>query len=367
MRLFLANEHSRPLVFTPVSNAAEIGTAHKVAREFYGFKTLTSFWKPDTRNDIRNLVISGKSNVTPNRIFLKMFRQGLSEERILTMIAAIDHCVQNNIPVPRIIKTSYGKTVIRFVDEKETLFYSAFDYLEGSYYRGTKDELIEMGYNLSNLHAALLRFPEQQVKEQKTVLGFDVPEHLHERIRNMDAPTDPFESLITDEKEFILQEIERLRALLPEIQANATRQVVHRDLHPHNTLFDPNTGKLLAIYDFEQLCYSELIRCLAFTLHRFVRQYIVYNNFTEEQIPDQVKFATELFIESYLSKSGIDNLQIKFIPGMIALEHMARVFIVLNLRYGVANSGMSTYNNADELRKQITSIKEAYYFHFLAK
>ncbi len=194
---------------------------------------------------------------------------------------------ERELPVPVIIRTRTHK-----------LFYESGGYLwilsefvAGDHFRGTEEELRESARLTARLHLALAVFQEnlpggEQISWTKTNF-----EKLLNDGKNREKEVDDF---LLAKKRFLLDEGSS-HLNKRQLIFRFSDQVIHNDLHPHNTIF--SQGKLRALLDFGNMIRGPLVIDLAQALHRFGRQYVIYQNRPWSEVLPR---AVEIFLSEYL-------------------------------------------------------------------
>ena len=146
--------------------------------------------------------------------------------------------------------------------------------------------------------------------------------------------------------------------------------VLLHDFHPHNTFFKNDTCVL--IYDYEDVGrYWSEEEVLAFTLHRFVREYVISLKGPTTITNTVVGRVVDTFLENYESGGmsvppGFDdwNAFKKWLPSGIRLTNFPKLLVIMSLYHRIRGESAQRTEGRwlKELIKFIMFIKEAQFF-----
>lgn len=293
-------------------------------------------------------------NSGSKEVLLRKFIR-LRDKTSISLISDVLTFLKNNgVPVPLIIPT-----------KKENYFFSAngnfyqlYEFITGNHYRGTAEELKNVAREIANLHKTLEKIPFKSRIAAKPLgvppwdmenfnLLFDISETKRKKL----------DKEISKQKEFILNEAMLVKKSLGNHQCK--KQVIHGDLHPHNTLY--NGGILKVFIDFEHANANELIREVGNACHRFVRQYAAYQKKSwKHTLPEGLK----IFIREYVKENKSAQKEINLMPMFIRDEILRKIFNDLRLYY---LEGSAKYLERGEFNKKITLLKEAFEIEKITK
>ena len=199
---------------------------------------------------------------------------------------------------------------------------------------------------LENLPANLRKSIEQ---DNRTLIHHDWNQ-LEALINDQLSQGD--KSLVEEEEIQLIRRFSKLISASAEKFSSVPIQVIHRDLHPHNLLFDPNNHQLLAFLDLDALLISQRIRGIAFAMHRLAR---TYGDYTERKqgLGSDIRDRLQLFLDFYLNSGGeLTQDELELIP-YVLLDHTLYAITQIFLH---ASEGSKEWPK--DLRKQIELLKE---------
>lgn len=259
-------------------------------------------------------------------------------------------CEQQEIPVPHLIPTRKDKSYF-VLDGK---VYSLYEFIkDGENFDGSQEELLEVADQLPRFTSVLAETP---VKDQLRRTGRVFVHHDRERLMQAaDAikagvSGDPFLEAFKDHLDEILETSKTVSGAFQTLQ-NLPAQIVHRDVTPHNVLFDQTTQTLIAFLDFDPIEDTQRIRGVAFALHRFAR---TFGERTERKhdLGGTIEGRASLFLESYLRGGDLTVEEVSNIPLILRDETLRRILHVLD---GVLRGN---HEWVFDLPKQLTVLKE---------
>lgn len=213
------------------------------------------------------------------------------EDDIRTADRIVIYLGSYGFPLSKILLTRSGDTLVRH----DGNFWQMYEFIDGNHYRGTLQELKDIAGNIGKLHTLLMHDPFAEETKRKSVKR---PPWTRDRwmqvLGRVGRRRTWVDVLLDDNRDTILSAINavvsRRKAVL-----KSPKQIVHRDLHPWNTLYSDD-GKMKALLDFSDVCFGELFGDIGFALHRFVRQYVVYNGRSDR---DHLRDGIRAFVKSY--------------------------------------------------------------------
>lgn len=255
--------------------------------------------------------------------------------------------------VPVVIRTS--KNTVSVLHDGAC--WQAFYFLKGDHFRGTEEELVGLANGLANLHAALKKLPMSRELLKRAAIR---PSWMMADLR---AAVDlakqynetALDQLLLNSVDFLLEEGAHIQEQLKKVVEPRT-QVIHGDLHPHNTLFVDE--KLRAFLDFEMMRPSELLRDVGFAAHRAARQCAVYVSGNAAQRQANAQSAYAIFVDQYAKRNPLtdaERSQLQFFNRSELMRRIIRDFMFTKIHKG----GTALFASTEELRKKITLLHEA--------
>ena len=268
---------------------------------------------------------------------------------------AIIYLGKNEIKTPRIIPTKDRST---FYAPNNYVF-CLYNFIDGENFDGSQEELKEVASEIGRLHKVLGE--ESALFKKIKELNSPITNHNKKKleaiikvVREHGERTD-FDSYVLS----ILNEIdERSKEVISAEIPTLPSQLIHYDLHPHNTLFNPESKKLMSLLDFDSLRYSQRARDIGFGMHRFSRTYELQTE-RKKDVGVDVRERAELFLNSYLEVNPLTNEEIKSLSLVIEDEAIRRVMIILGNHY-LRNDDTWSF----DLPKQVTTLQEGTLFSF---
>ncbi|HEY5600912.1 MAG TPA: phosphotransferase [Patescibacteria group bacterium] len=259
---------------------------------------------------------------------------------------------ENGMPVASIILTNSGESFY-----SQARAFCLYDFIDGERFDGSQKELKEVAKKLAWFHKFTLENPLiDQVKLKGTLIGHDwqLLESLIPLVK-LRAGNSEFEKKVADSIDLVLEISNTVRiANLDQLPF----QVIHRDVHPHNLLFDKSFHDLLAFLDFDPIVYSQRLRDLVFAMHRLSR---TFGEQTERKndLGIDIRVRAREFLKSYLEVNPLTDLELSKIVAMIRDEELKRFIDTIN-GYYLKNDRTWDF----DLEKHLTCLQEAELFDF---
>ncbi len=131
---------------------------------------------------------------------------------------------------------------------------------------------------------------------------------------------------------------------------NLPRGIIHGDMFPNNTLFDPN-DRLVAIIDFEEACVDRLLLDVGMTMNGFC--------FVENQLSPQL---ADVFLEGYEAHRPLMDIEKMLLLKFIMLSAFS--MIGWHMRYHLVDVPHATQElRVRELMARIQHLDEKYSFY----
>lgn len=262
----------------------------------------------------------------------------------LTLIEGVSKLLQvNGVLTPRTINSREGKTWI-FV---EGHYWQVFEYIEGDHFRGREQELLETAKYIALFHKAFAQstlpvLPDRPYPWTRTDWN-----KIFEMASSLKNKTD---QIVINHQSLIENAIERVEARRHE-SVNITTQPIHRDLHPHNTIFKDSSLK--ALLDFSDVSLGERARDVGNACHRFVRQYIV---FEKKPWQEMIGKGLELFLKRYYEYYPLSQEEFSALPVFIYDELLGKLYYDLK---GIYLDNDDRFVTGGQLEKMLTLLTEA--------
>lgn len=268
------------------------------------------------------------------------------EDDVLFSVKTLTFLREKGLSVPQLIATRSGALYATFEGSR----WQVFDFIEGNHYAGKLEELLSAGRGIAALHRALSAFPFVDELKRRRPPFQPFSEAGLEKV--LEAATRNQDELDAT----LLGHAQTLRAMASarnRFQVSGAReQVVHGDLHPHNTIF--SNGQLRALLDFDLLQYGELLRDVGFAAHRFSRQYAVCVGGGAEQAAS----GFQQFLKAYREEYPLTDDEVRSLPFFMLDELLRRIVTDFSRYYF---EGVTRFANVRELEKKVTLLREAEY------
>jgi Ser/Thr protein kinase RdoA (MazF antagonist) len=175
-----------------------------------------------------------------------------------------------------------------------------FEFIPGSYFKGTNKEMIAAGLVIANLHMALRKISPRGLPAMFPRITFKKWQIFLDRLNK-----EGFEIKDTQ----IGQALQKNESCLIEQK----KVIIHSDLHPHNIL--SFSGEKLSIIDFGNLSIDDERLDLASAAHRLSRQFVVYNTKLDFRSQEELFVnGLKIFLTSYSSILKLNNDFFKELP-----------------------------------------------------
>jgi Ser/Thr protein kinase RdoA (MazF antagonist) len=277
-------------------------------------------------------------------LFRKNIR--LNEEGSVAMCNKIvDFLQQRGVLVPVLVSTKQGGAFFQAGQH----FYEMHDFISGNHFRGTKEELKQVGEGIAQLHKALEKIPFQEeiIARGKALSPWTV-DVWNDIFRQADKREDDIDIMVMQNKEFIEGQIQKIQEAESRMK-KLTKQIIHADLHPQNTLFEKE--QLVGILDFEGAREGELTRDAGNACHRFARQFVVYQG---KGYKETLQEGITIFLDSYEKVHPIQDKSA--IPALVTDELLRKLQSDIGAHYIKQDSSKV---EGGELEKKLTLLKES--------
>lgn len=294
-----------------------------------------------------NFRLKIKSSGKIQEVILRKHIRINDPQSILLIDKILNYLNKQKIKVPQVIKTKDGDDF--FMHQNH--YWQLYNFISGDHYRGTRQQLRDIAKQIAKLHRALAKIPLTKEIAQK--ININTPWEMtgwHKIFKISNLKNQKVGKLVNSHKDLILETANYIQGKSRDI-SHVKTQIIRGDLHPHDTLYEGERFK--SFLDFEGVRIGELVRDVANALHRFVRQFVVYQNRPWRQT---LPIGFKTFLKVYQSISPLTNREIRLIPFFIQDETLRKIFRILT-RYYLQNNSASLKDG--ELEKQLTLLKEA--------
>ncbi len=263
-----------------------------------------------------------KVSINNSKYLVKRWDKAAETEKIQTQLQLLLWLHEKNIPVPKPLQSITNNY---FVVQNERIW-GVFDFLEGEYFKGTKDQLCSIASSIGSLTRELKSLPQDIKVEQG-------PRHLRtedrEVLRLFDQKKNHWGQIIGPEHvellhnsfNYIVETWDKANSL--KVFAGKL-QVIHYDLHPHNILM--SDSDVVGILDFDACAVLEPGVALGFSIMKLVRQAMAFNESKYQASELGALFIAELIKEDPEIKSFAGNLKI-----LAKTEVLRRITLILKL------------------------------------
>lgn len=263
--------------------------------------------------------------------------------------AATRFCENQGIPVTHIQNASDSNTFIVYDNQ----VYRLDKFIEGEHFDGSRRELIEVASQLPRFFHILSKLPiqlQENMKEDNRTLIHHDWDQLEALLTDQEALKSNYS--VHDEEIKLIRHFSQLISSMSERLKSLPIDIIHRDLHPHNLLFNKKNHILLAFLDLDALLISQRIRGIAFAMHRLARTF-GQNTEKKQDLGSDLRERMELFLNTYLDSGGeLTDEEINLIP-YVLLDHTL---------YAIAQILLHTSEGSKEwpkdLGKQIEMLRE---------
>lgn len=340
MELFQPNNLSMPQpTFVPMSDASLLTEVRNV---------LASYAVPT--DDIQVSRFAGDCVISQNyrlewpghRLFLKS-REGDSEERRLRAEAEMARrLLSRGVPVPKTIPTREGEFLVRQGEKR----WVAYEFVEGHYFQGDKDQLRLAAEAFGRLTLAANEGIDKPKMAPEELRFLDSLESLLS-MKEIEALMDPAaRRLITEFRSPVLEHLRRTGKMRAQIEASTAW--VHTDYHPLNLLME--SGRVSCILDMEDVKVYPLLAALGFASYKLIRQMWTKPELRRELGKPQT--LVDQWIAGWRRIFPSSNLSFEELSSGACYRVLALIhFILLN-----ASKGRNEFNF--DLEKQIMSLFE---------
>lgn len=348
--LFAANNHSAfEIAFRPAEVSLRQGLASAL-KEQYPFTSVDEESMGQVNeaeqasNNFRVEVVGEDGQ--PRVLLVRKNILLAEEDDVLFSVKTLTFLREQGLSVPHLIATRSGAQYATFEGSR----WQVFDFIEGDHYAGKLEELLSAGRGIAALHRVLSTFPfVEELKHRRQSFQPFSEQGLEKVLEAAARNQDELDATLLGHA----ATLRTMASVRNRFQvAGAREQVVHGDLHPHNTIF--SNGQLRAMLDFDMLQYGELLRDVGFAAHRFSRQYAVCVGGGAEQ----AALGFQQFLKAYREEYPLTDDEVRSLPFFMLDELLRRIVTDFSRYYF---EGVTRFANVRELEKKVTLLREAEY------
>lgn len=253
-------------------------------------------------------------HTTAGQYLLKRRAHGRDDpRRVAFHHALLIHLRRNRFPVPRIIHTIEGPTVLRLRDS----VYELFEFLEGDTYDQSLEQTQHAGRTLAKFHAAAASL---ETRWPAPHTGYHALSAVLQGLNSIPTSVSSHDSVVGHEAELLslTQELyERVEAAAATVENAGFRswpsQVTHGDWHPGNLLF--RRTRVLAVVDLDSARFQPAVTDVANGMLQFS---ILRSSEQPEEWPSYFDVARmRRFLIGYLTKGALLTEQRSIIPDLM--------------------------------------------------
>lgn len=268
-------------------------------------------------------------------------------------LGCLRHCRDFGVRVPHVVEP----TTTDWYSQTSGRHFALMKFVAGEHFDGSRYELAQASIEQAYFHRALRAYPDPGVDAMRSEHYSET--HHPDRLRDLAQlvatrpSTSLFEKLAAQASDELL---EWSKAVAEADLLTLPRQLIHRDLHPHNLLYHEVSRELTALLDFEALCVAQRARNVAFAMHRLSR---TYGPLTERQSDVGVDIVdrAKRYLDEYIKRNSLTDREIAAIPHLIADEALQRVMLHLILHYEKGET-----RSDFDLQKQLETLRESALF-----
>ncbi len=233
--------------------------------------------------------------------------------------------------VPEVLKTIEGLQFITHAGE----FFVLFNFISGNYFVPHILAYSSLAQSLARLHRSFVILDEDLVNAIRTESQKNIKAYYNKVTEYSRADFEFFLNMVDPE---IRVELTNLMPLIDTTARTVGKlnecysQIIHSDMHPHNVLFEGDA--LEAILDFDALRYAERARDVGMALYRFGRQFFVATHAIDScDLHDQAHEYTKRFIQEYAAVNPLTQIELEYMPFIVADEFIKKLLFVLRSVY----------------------------------
>jgi Ser/Thr protein kinase RdoA (MazF antagonist) len=276
------------------------------------------------------------STRTGDRFLLKRIAINTTLDTLEFQYQVSDILRRTGVSMPIVFQNDKGNLIsLDEMQERWTLS----KFIEGGYYTGDEDTLIEVGTQFGNIIKILNNRDTSKLPINAAVGEIDAFESSFKRFINSKNEwaafyTKPIASFLLDQEiklvktgNFILEDLHKLKSL--------PMAAAHTDLHPHNVLV--KDGRLKAFVDVDSLQVNIRSISIAFAVYKLVRQHAVNAHLSVSDTA-RIRNSARTFLHSITEVVEISDVELESLQFAALYEIYRRVLIISNLNILNRNS-----------------------------
>jgi Ser/Thr protein kinase RdoA (MazF antagonist) len=240
----------------------------------------------------------------------------------------------HGLRLPVLLRTEDGNRLGK--DEKS--LWCLFEFLEGDFFAGGLDQLVETGREIGRLQSALRICPPELMPPQRweyfttddaSVYKVTIDRRSEwPRLFGADLAT-----LLKDEDESVRQSWQVLAGASTQL-SKLEPMACHCDLHPHNLLMRGST--LAGFIDFDSFVKMPAEAALGFATFKLLRQHAVTVS-QGVQNKDEIRKAMHAFLAAMAESTEAATLRPELLRDMALAEVFRRILVIFRLNLREAN------------------------------
>lgn len=248
---------------------------------------------------------------------IRFITDGSSYKKIETICKILNFCKNNNVKVVEPIK---NKKNLFFDKEKK---YYVTKYYNGKTFSGKIEEIKNLAKTTATLHKCL--------KKTKIKYSFRPDSKNYKLLTNNEIKNikkilnkNEIDPKIKKNFCYIENQIKKIENMKNNINTKyLNKQLIHRDIHPNNVIFENNIVK--AIIDFNGMKKDYLISDVAFTSFRFA----MHNTKNLKKIKKRLS----IFLKLYLENNDQIKQELKYLKYFFIIETLGKLSMILRCKF----------------------------------
>ena len=240
----------------------------------------------------------------------------------------------HDVPLPTLLRTSNGAVL----GEDGAALWCLFEFLDGDFFSGGLEQLVQTGQEIGRLQVALRRYPQALRPmarwEYFTADDYAVYQSTINRLNDWPRIFGTEVAGLLEEQIASLQQVWTELAGASAHLSDLTPAVCHCDLHPHNLLL--SGSKFSGFIDFESFVTMPVEAALGFGIFKLMRQHAVA---TSLGIQDryEIQNATRAFLAAMSEAHEPMAERPELLRVMALAEVFRRILVIFRLNLRDAN------------------------------